>query len=374
MKSFFTLSYYFCLLFGCKYSGKMFHNNFLSLKILNGLKGFSALSILIGHIVRNNPKYNKTILKYIPPGNFSIYPAFFLFCSGYGIMVSYKKRKNYLDDFLKKRLLKILIPFYLSKIAILSFSKYDSYDYQKSFLKNLQFLDILGNLFLYNYNWFVMEIITLYLLFYFSFKYIKNKILSKLLILIICWILFFIPTFFESNENNKYIFVRRHYHLSIYSFIYGLFIGDYEDMIIQIIKKFYHIFFSLSILFPYCFYIFNKYIYLFPYIRGNYFYYFFNYSKINIENIIIYSSFLIISMKFQFNNILLDYLGKYSYETYLFQFLIFKISDKYIIIDIIFWEVCFIIILTFYFSEISNFISQKLFDYITMNKKYSIKY
>ena len=112
MKSFFTLSYYFCLLFGCKYSGKMFHNNFLSLKILNGLKGFSALSILIGHIVRNNPKYNESILKY---------------------MVSYKKRKNYLDDFLKKRLLKILIPFYLSKIVILSFSKYDSYDYQYHF-------------------------------------------------------------------------------------------------------------------------------------------------------------------------------------------------------------------------------------------------
>ena len=48
-------------------------------------------------------------------------------------MVSYKKRKNYLDDFLKKRLLKILIPFYLSKIVILSFSKYDSYDYQYHF-------------------------------------------------------------------------------------------------------------------------------------------------------------------------------------------------------------------------------------------------
>ena len=48
-------------------------------------------------------------------------------------MVSYKKRKNYLDDFLNKKLLKILIPFYLSKIAILYFSKYDSYDYQKIF-------------------------------------------------------------------------------------------------------------------------------------------------------------------------------------------------------------------------------------------------
>ena len=218
-----------------------------------------------------------------------------------------------------------------------------------------------------------MEIITLYLLFYFSFKCIKNKILSKLFILIINWILFIIPTFFESNKNNKYMFVPRHYHLSFYSFIYGLFIGDYEDMIILIIKKFYHIFFTLSILFPYWFYIFNKYIHFFPYTKGNYFYYFFNYSKINIESIIIYSSILIISMKFQFNNKILDYLGKYSYDTYLFQFLIFKIFDN-IIIDIIFWEVCFIIILTFYFAEISNCINQKLFDYISMKIKYNIKY
>ncbi len=368
MITFLSLIYYFCLFFECKYSGnKKFHDNFLSLKILNGLKGFASLSILIGHIVRNNQKYNKTNLKDIPPGNFNIYPAFFLFCSGYGIMVSCKNKKNYMDNFLKKRLIKILIPFYLSKIAILTFSRYDSYDYHKTFFKNLQFLDILGNLFIYNYNWFVMEIITLYLLFYFSFKYFKNNILSKLFILIISWLLFFIPTFFESNENNKYIFVRRHYHLSIYSFIYVLYIGYYEDIIIQIIKKFYNFFFIFAILFPYWFYIFNKFIYSFPYIRGNYFYFFFNYSKLNIESIIIYSCILIISMKFQFNNKLLDYLGKYSYEIYLFQFFIFKIFDKYIIIDIILWEVCFIIILTLYFAEISNIISQKLCYFISIN-------
>ena len=125
-------------------------------------------------------------------------------------MVSCKNKQNYLDNFLKKKINKIIISFYLSKIAILIFSRYDSYYHHKTFFTNLQFLDILGNLFIYNYNWFVMEIITLYLLFYFSFKYFKNNILSKLLILIISWLLFFIPTFFESNENNKYIFVRRY--------------------------------------------------------------------------------------------------------------------------------------------------------------------
>ena len=54
--------------------------------------------------------------------------------------------------------------------------------------------------------------------------------------------------------------------------------------------------------------------------------------------------------EFRVNNKLLEYL----YETYLFQFLFFIIFDKYIIIDIISWEVCFIIILTLYFAEISN--------------------
>ena len=71
--------YYFCLFFGCKYSGnKKFHDNFLCLQILNGLKSFASLSILIGHIVRNNQKYNKTYLKHIPPV-ISIYIQLFFF-------------------------------------------------------------------------------------------------------------------------------------------------------------------------------------------------------------------------------------------------------------------------------------------------------
>lgn len=47
----------------------------------------------------------------------------FLFISGYGLMASYKKQgNNYFDKFLKKRLLKIYIPFIVATIAFVSLS------------------------------------------------------------------------------------------------------------------------------------------------------------------------------------------------------------------------------------------------------------
>ena len=80
--------------YGMKYSGfKKLHNNFLSLKILNGLKGLASLSILIGHINLDNQEYAEKELYQTPPGLGRFYPAFFMFCSGYGLMVSLKKKK-----------------------------------------------------------------------------------------------------------------------------------------------------------------------------------------------------------------------------------------------------------------------------------------
>ena len=70
--------YYILIFYGFKYSGfGKVHDNFLSLKILNGLKGLASLSILIGHISLDHPKFRIKKLYLTPPGLGRVYPAFF---------------------------------------------------------------------------------------------------------------------------------------------------------------------------------------------------------------------------------------------------------------------------------------------------------
>lgn len=360
------LLYYFLILYGVKYSGyKKYHEDFLGPKITNGLKGYAAVSILIGHLGSRYKKFSKENLKYTPSFPLQIYTSFFLFCSGYGLMINYKKNKNYLNHFLKRRLIVILVPYYLSNIISLSYNRYKYYNNKKSFIENLKLIDLTKNLFIYHFSWFVNEIIILYLLFYLSFKYIKNKNLSMLMILIITWLLFLLPTY-----NNNFL-VRLEYHISIYSFIYGLLIGDYQINIIKFVKTNYYGFFLICLIFPY--FCFGDLFKISPYIKGKYFIYFSNFNKINFQSIIIYSCGLIFSMKFQFNNMLLNYFGKYSFEMYLYQFKVFKMFESFAIIDNQFWTIILIFSIVMLISVISNRIGQIIINSVIKRDNEKIK-
>ena len=194
-----------------KYSGfKKLHNNFLSLKILNGLKGLASLSILIGHINLDNQEYAEKELYQTPPGLGRFYPAFFMFCSGYGLMVSFKKKKDYLNNFLKKRVLSILIPYSLCRVIGYISDIYINYD-SKSLFYYLNPKIIFKNIILFDHNWFACEIIILYFLFYLLFKLFQNRNLNRFIILILSWLIIFIPTYYSNSEKHiKYIFVREY--------------------------------------------------------------------------------------------------------------------------------------------------------------------
>lgn len=81
------------------------------LQNLNNLRGFFALEIVIGHVIR----YEQTIL--YPMGKFMICSvAFFFFVSAFGMAVSYEKKENYLNlNFILSK------PVYLLALSILIF-------------------------------------------------------------------------------------------------------------------------------------------------------------------------------------------------------------------------------------------------------------
>ena len=85
-----------------------------NIKNTNAIKGILAVSIILSHITG---RVNYT-LPYI---NFSVMGSIgvgcFFFLSGYALVVSLRKRENYMEGFVSKRFTKILIPYLLMLIC-----------------------------------------------------------------------------------------------------------------------------------------------------------------------------------------------------------------------------------------------------------------
>ena len=75
-------------------------------------------------------------------------------------------------------------------------------------------------------------------------------------------------------------------------------------------------------------------------------------------------------MKIQIKNIVLDILGKYSYEIYLYQDLVLSFfSYKFIICNFFAWRFIIGISLTVYFAIIFNYINQNLIYFLSIKQK-----
>lgn len=111
--------------------------------------------------------------------------SMFLFLSGYGLLKSFcQKGPVYLESFFEKRIIKIIVPFIIA--CLLSFIidyKLGEFNYEKYLIGYIEGFPPMPN------SWYVYELLFLYLVFYLSFKYIKNKkrVISILLAIIICF-------------------------------------------------------------------------------------------------------------------------------------------------------------------------------------------
>ena len=124
------------------------------------LRGMAALEIMIGHIGL------ATGSKILFPNRKAgiLFVGIFLALSGYGLMYSKENKKQYMDEFLGKRLCKLLIPAYSVYIIFVIFQMVQS--------KNIIYLRNIIDMkhFFLNTNWYVWEIILLYCIFYTAYK------------------------------------------------------------------------------------------------------------------------------------------------------------------------------------------------------------
>lgn len=149
------------VLFGLKCSN--FHEDYISLKSTNAIKGIFAVIILYSHmsgyITLSDASIDTTyelILRHI--GQLMV--AMYLFYSGYGIMESVKRKPSYISNFPRKRIVKTLVHFDIAVAcyALLNFvigSNFSAMEYLLCWVG----WESIGNS-----NWFICVILLLYVI------------------------------------------------------------------------------------------------------------------------------------------------------------------------------------------------------------------
>lgn len=317
------------------------NNDYLGVKSTTGLKGFLSLGIVFHHL----SQWVTTGVEFSNFGYMGTYiVSVFFFISGYGLYVQNNRKEDYLDDFLSKRLSKILTPF----IAISSiYLIYRSINGQV--LSSLFFIDLFrkGSTVIYN-GWFVDIIILMYIFFYISFRLCSNKTIAILVNTI--FIIFYIV-----------LVIRLEYGFWWYNsslpFVLGLLWAKNKNSIDEILNKYYFIVLVciISLLF-----ISHQYSFVLKklHLVDSYSYAF----LANIDNVIFTLFFILIARKIDFSNKYLLFLGKISFELYMIHGLVMSIFGKYFVTsrlnDVIFTTL--VLIVSVFLAWLINLIIKKI--------------
>ena len=281
---------------GCKIKteGKYF-DDYISLDKTNAIKGIFLICVFFRHFaqyVKLSGPYNTFFIAF-NLGLKQLLVTLFLFYSGFGIMESIsKKGKDYVKSIPVKRAPKVLLHFDMAVILYIIFRivTRGKISIQKALL-SLVCWESVGNS-----NWYILAIVSLYLLTYFSFRFLKNKYVSAVIVTVLS--VFYIMLLMRFKPSYWYNTVLC-YPLGIW---YSLFRKNFEKVVMKndiIYFLFLTTFLSLFLLL---------------------------YNKLGVS-IWIYEAcclmfvmcVVLVTMKIQFDNELLRFFGKHLFSLYILQ-------------------------------------------------------
>ena len=322
------------------------NREYLSVESTSGLRGFLALGIIFHHLSQL-VKTGEEFSNFSYMGTYIV--SIFFFLSAYGLYVQNESRENYLDNFLVKRLSKIILPFF---IISLIYMLYRSVNGQLMDLNYFINLFKKGSTIIYN-GWFVDIIILMYVFFYISFKFFQKRFLSIILntIFIVCYICLTIKLGYGFWWYN-----------SILAFVVGLIWAKNQNKINRVIDKYY---FITIILITILLFFSHKYDILLKYIHMEDSY---SYAlAANLDSIIFTIYFIIVFLKkINFSNVYLSLIGRISFELYMIHGLVISMLEKIYtpsrLNDVLFTLLVLIVslILAWIINKIVNWITQKV--------------
>ena len=216
--------------------GKNKNEDYLSVEYTTNMRGIAAIGIILHHM--SERVSGGTIFGVMTMAGYLLV-SFFFFLSGYGLLIQYKKKKEkYLDGFIKKRLLYIVV-IYLLDVALYAVVRNLTGEHFTlvEVLKSIIFSGVARN------SWYLIVLIALYVSFYFVFKSekiksIPNKIICIFAIetvFVICCIIFKVPVM---------------WYLSNYGFVLGMLLAYYKDKIDTVLKsRYWIVLISVAVLF-----------------------------------------------------------------------------------------------------------------------------
>ena len=260
---------------------------------MNGLRGFFAIEILVGHAVH----YRGDLFLYMLGEFMLIGVSFFFFVSGFGLARSYAMKKGYLDGFLLQKcgyLLSILMIYFMQN-EVLRWLAGNHTGYTDGFF----------SYFFVHINWYLWEQLFFYFVFWVVYRYVRRyKILSVFLLTIIM-----VHIVYFSHLTISYC-------ISAIGFPFGLLFYIYYDKFMTFLLSVKGMLLTMiltliglsSMLF-----------------EGNLF------SDVYLRNILCLAAILIliyIVHFFRFKNPVLVFLEKYSTDIYLYQFICLELFEK----------------------------------------------
>lgn len=224
------------LLWGSKWFGrKQWNEEFFSLNQSKMWQGFFAVCIMLHHAGQKTCAHwlNKRFIIpglefFVPIGYYFV--AFFLVCSGYGLYVSWKGKEGYLKGFVRRRILPLVVAFYVTEWLFLAArlimgEKMDA----------LQIFYYVTGIQQANPNaWFVIALPIFYFMFWLCFRFIKKEgwAFAGLFVLVLGWMLIGCAT----NHNDWWMKGEWWYNTALF-FPLGLVFAKYKDAFVRAAKK-----------------------------------------------------------------------------------------------------------------------------------------
>lgn len=157
-------------------------NSCLDKTNMNVLKGIACVLVIISHI--SLQLGGKGILTLTSSVGYLAVGVFF-FSSGYGLMYSFINKGNYLKGFIKKRILKILVPFWIVNIVFLLIDIVVN-EQHYAYLDIVKY--ILGIKLICGHDWFIVFLMCFYVLFWLAGITLKR--INYIIILVAVFTLF----------------------------------------------------------------------------------------------------------------------------------------------------------------------------------------
>ena len=229
---------------GCARRGE-WNEEYTSLEQTRILRGVTALGVALHHMAQKtcapwHPQiYMVHGLDFFIPMGFMFVGVFF-FCSGLGLYKSLKTKPDYLKGFFRRRILPIVIAYYLSEIlyTVIRLAMGEKMD-----LKTV--LWYLSGLHMSNFNaWYVIAIPFFYLAFWAAFRFCKKE--GGAIFRVFLFTLGYTALGAFIDHQNDWWMRGEWWYNSVILFPLGLLFGKYEKRVTAFLKKGYPFWLLLS--------------------------------------------------------------------------------------------------------------------------------